>query len=176
MADENTPEETPEETPETVDPGLGEAGQRALQRERDRVKAETKARKEAEKARTDLEARLREFEDRDKTELQKAAEAQAEADKKAADAMSELARMRVAIRHGITEDDMDLLGSGSDEEIERRAQRLAALKAASAPADLPPVKRPNERLRPGATPAESVPEEDPHAYPADWIPAELRTP
>ena len=71
---------------------------------------------------------------------------------------------------------MDLLGSGSEEQIEARAQRVAAKNAALVPADLPPVKRPNERLRPGATPAESVPEEDPHAYPAEWTPAELRTP
>lgn len=48
-------------------------------------------------------------------------------------AASELTRLRVAVRHGLSEEDFDLLGSGSEEEIETRAQRIAALRASQTP-------------------------------------------
>lgn len=39
-------------------------------------------------------------------------------------AASEAIRLRVAVRHGLTEEDFDLLGTGTEEEIDARAQRL----------------------------------------------------
>ena len=135
---------------DTADAPLGEAGEKAL--------AEFKRRaREAEKARKELEARVREFEDRDKSEQQRLEERAATAERERDDARVELTRLRMATRYGIAEDDLDLLGSGSDDEIEDRARRLADRFASTPPASVP--GRPAEQLRPlrsGAT-AEDAP-------------------
>lgn len=77
----------------------------------------------------------------------------------------------VAAKHGIPADNIDLLGSGTREELEERAQRLAALATPAPPTEpkAPPSERPVESLRPGASPK---PEEAPdNSYPASWRPA-----
>lgn len=72
-----------------------------------------------------------------KTEAQKAADRATAAEKRATEAAAELARMTAAVKHGLTEDDLDLLGThGTPEEIEARAEKLAArLKAVKPKAD-----------------------------------------
>lgn len=78
---------------------------------------------------------------------------------------SEALRYRVAAEHGISKDYLDLLGSGSEEELSARAERVAQLQAAalaqqqSPPAPMP-GQRPVEQLRPGATPAGTESEDD----------------
>jgi hypothetical protein len=77
---------------------------------------------------------------------------------------SEALRYRVAAEHGIGRDDLDLLGSGTEEELTTRAQRIAELRSAAtqppqaAPAQ--PGQRPVERLLPGASPTAAVSEDD----------------
>jgi hypothetical protein len=83
----------------------------------------------------------------------------------------------VALKHGISEDDFDLLGSGTEEQIEARASRIAeknkavedAVSALTPPGSTPPVpRRPGEKLRPGAVPASPPPLAD-EEYPAGWL-------
>jgi hypothetical protein len=94
------------------------------------VKALRKANKEAEEFRR----RLKEIEDRDKPEDQRAAEKAAEAEKRADEAEAELARHKAAIRHGLTADDLELLDGVPADQVETRAERLAArIKAAEEP-------------------------------------------
>ena len=74
----------------------------------------------------------------------------------------------VATKHGISEEYYDLLGSGTREELESRAARLAALHGSAAPAETkaPPSNRPVESLRPGASP--QPPQAEDNSYPAMW--------
>ncbi|NUR24984.1 MAG: hypothetical protein HOV83_03900, partial [Catenulispora sp.] len=64
--------------------------------------------------------------------------------------------------HGIPADHFDLLGSGTEEEITARAEKLASLIAAQhqPPAPAAPQRRPVEQLRPGATPSGAESEDD----------------
>lgn len=77
-------------------------------------------------------AKFDEIEESQKTEQQKLADKAAAAEAKAAEKDAELARVKAAVKHGLTEEDLDLLGThGTAEEIDARAEKLAArIKAA----------------------------------------------
>lgn len=104
------------------------------QAEAEKWKAFARKHEDAAKANADKAKRFDEFEESQKTELQKAADAAAKAKADADATRAELARMQAAVKHGLSEDDLDLLGThGTPEEIEARAERLAIrLKAAEA--------------------------------------------
>jgi len=137
---------------------LGDGGKRALQEER-------KARRDAEKNLTALQARLQEFEDRDKTELQKAIERAEAAEKGASSMRVTNTRLMAAATHNIPANLIELLGDGTDEEIDAKAASLAAALASAAPPPTPaePEKkapaqtRPVESLTAGAQPAGETP-------------------
>lgn len=96
------PTDPPADPP--VDP-LGDAGKKALQEER-------AARKVAEKALAERDAKLKEFEDRDKTEAEKLAAAAEAAEKRASVATARAVRAEVKAAAGDFADptDTDLLG------------------------------------------------------------------
>ncbi|MBF6328740.1 hypothetical protein [Nocardia transvalensis] len=104
-----------------------------------------------------------------KTEIQRATDRATQLAKDLADRETELAVLRAAYKHGIGEEDIDLLGSGTPEELDTRAARLAAkgfgTKEKTPP---PPSDRPLESLRPGASP--TPPPAVDNTYPADWMP------
>lgn len=100
-----------------------------------------------------------------KSEQQRQAEALEAANRARETAQAEALRYRVAAEHGIGKDDLDLLGSGSEEELVTRAQRIADLRSAAIspqadPAPMPGQQRPVEQLRPGATPTSGIKTED----------------
>lgn len=100
-------------------------------------------------------ARLAEIEEASKSDAQKAAEARAAAEQDAAEARAELARTRALLKYGLSEEDADLLGSGTPEEIDARAGRLAErLKAAAPPP--PPAAPPATGLGKVGTPVGEV--------------------
>lgn len=68
----------------------------------------------------------------------------------------ELARMRAALKHGLDDDDLDLLGTGTDDEIDERAKRLAERIGTTKKA--PASRRPREQMRGGGEP-EAEPDE-----------------
>jgi hypothetical protein len=74
-----------------------------------------------------------------------------------------LAQYEAAREHGIPLEHMDLLGSGTAEEVAARADKVKALIAGQAPATPPTVSAPGARpvsqLRPGATPTQLPNEE-----------------
>jgi len=90
-----------------------------------------------------------EYETAQMTEAEKAAAALAEAQKTAETSTTEVLRLRALVKHGLDEEDLDLLGSGTAEEIDARAARLAA--RSSAP-KTPAGRKPQERLRGGGDP------------------------
>lgn len=130
-----------------------------------------KANKEAANYRTqvaELKPRAEQFaalEEASKSDAQRLQDAATAALQQAQEAQSETLRLRVALKHGISEDDFDLLGSGTEEQIAGRAQRIAGLRAAAAAAQnsaapVSPSRRPVEQLRPGATPTTQLSEDD----------------
>jgi hypothetical protein len=115
------PEEESTETQETTeqqgDPDLGDAGKRALDAERKRAKA-------AEKERDALTARLKEVDDRDKTEQQKASDRADAAEKRAADLEMRLLRSEVAAAKGLTPGQARRLQGETQRELEKDADDL----------------------------------------------------
>lgn len=109
-------------------------------------------------------------EEQNKSEVQKAIDRAAAAEKREAALTVKL----VAAQHGISEENIDLLGTGTLEELTARAARIAALAPAPAAVETPPApgappsQRPIEALKPGASPAPPVVPDD--SYPASWLP------
>ena len=144
------------------DDKLGDNGKRALTSER-------KARREAERALNEARAALAQYQDAEKTELQKAQEAAQRYEAELTTTRVANARLMAAVAHDLPPDLIDLLGDGTDEEIDARAKLLAEKLAATAPAATQePVKptptRPVESLTPGGRPASTEPED-----PNDWL-------
>ena len=101
------------------DETLGESGKKALESER-------AARKAAETERTDALARLKEFEDRDKSEADKAAERLAEAEKRAVELEARATRSEVAAATGIPADILAGPKSPSADDVQSFADALSA--------------------------------------------------
>ena len=74
-----------------------------------------------------LESKLKEYEDRDKTELEKLQERAERAEQELESARVEQTRLTVAAKHGITADHLDLLTGSTEEEIDAKASKLASL-------------------------------------------------
>lgn len=104
----------------TQQPDLGDPGKKALQEERRKAR-------EAAKLANELQARLKEYEDRDKTELQKLTEAQQTAEQRATAAESALARYKVATSKGVPAELVDRLQGSTEQELAEDADRLLAL-------------------------------------------------
>lgn len=111
-----------------------------------------------------------------KTEAQRREEAEAAARRDAEQARNEANVLKVALKHGLSEEDFDLLGTGSIEQIDARAQKIAAKNEAAKQAALeaavqpgtPAPRRPTEQLRPGASPSPD-PLKDDSYYPPEWL-------
>lgn len=94
---------------------------------------------ERSKANKDAADRLSALEEASKTEAQKVAERAEQAEKASLADRAELARLKAAVKHGLSEEDLDLLGThGTPDEIaaraEKLAKRLSAVDAAKAKA------------------------------------------
>lgn len=107
---------------------------------------------------------LAEFEkvrDAQKSEAQRQQEAVEAANRERETAASEALRYRVAIENGVSKEDLDLLGTGTQEQLEARAKRISEIRAAGAPQTPPAIpQRPSEQLQPGASPAGEKNEDD----------------
>lgn len=103
----------------TQQPDLGDAGKRALQEERRKAR-------EAAKALAEAQARLREFEDRDKSEAEKTAERLSAAEKRAQDAEQRALRLEVAAEKGLTPGQAKRLVGATREELEADADDILA--------------------------------------------------
>lgn len=135
MPEQENVQQEPQIVPATDD-GLAEAGKKAIAEER-------KQAREAQRRATEMEARLKEYEDRDKSEMQRITEravaAEAERDAHRVD----LTRFRLATRYGLSESDLRFLPAGSDEEMEGLAKDLSDRLKAQAPTGTTPGPRPD---------------------------------
>ncbi|MFJ7895880.1 hypothetical protein [Streptomyces anthocyanicus] len=100
-----------------------------------------------------------------KTEQQKLHDAKEAAERELGDLRATNTRLMAAATHNIPPDLIDLLGSGSDDEINARAEMLAERLKASAPTPSPTSQRPVEALTPGAATASGAATTSPD----EWI-------
>ena len=140
------------------------------QAEATKWKALARKHEKAAKDNADAARRLAEIEASGKTEQERLAEARRTADERAVTAERESARLRVALKKGLTEAQVRRLVGDTEEELEADADELLATFAtpeSESDRDLP--HRPRERLRPGARP-EATPDETDPAKLAEAIP------
>ncbi|WP_406224979.1 hypothetical protein [Streptomyces anulatus] len=123
-----------------------------------------KSKDEIEQLRTAAQ-KYQEVEDAQKSEIQKATERAQGFEQQLTDLRSTNARLLAAATHNIPPELIDLLGSGTDEEISARAETLAERLKTSAPPAAPASQRPVESLTPGAAPASATG----GGSPDDWI-------
>ena len=69
-----------------------------------------------------------------KTEQQKSEEAARQLAAERAELASENAKLKAALKYGLSDEDLELLGDGSPEQIETRAEKLAARLGGQKPA------------------------------------------
>lgn len=119
-------------------------------------------------------AELDELKQSQQSEAERIAARATAAERERDDARAEGLRYKAAATHGISEDYFDLLGTGDQEAIDARGQRLGALiktaseveqlraenEALRAGKPVPTSGRPVEALRPGATPTATQSEDD----------------
>jgi len=116
-----------------------------------------------------LAAKAKELEDANKTESEKLTERAAAAEKAAGDAQSELLRLRVGVRKGLTEKQAARLVGATEEELEADADELVESFGGGGGKLVPKVPgKPTERLRGGGDPDEPLEENDPRKL-ADMI-------
>jgi hypothetical protein len=151
-ADIDAPEKGEDEAPESPEtpPASPEASKAhdRLPDDHPVVVALNKANKEAEQARR----RVKEFEDKDKSDIDKANEAASDAAKRAEAAEARALRLEVASDKGLTPKQASRLVGTTREELEADADDLLADFKPSDADDAPTGGRPKERLRPGAVP------------------------
>lgn len=105
---------------EPTDAPLGAAGERALEAWKQRAK-------DAERAAREAQSRVQQFEDANKSELEKLTGKLTKAEQRAVDAESRLLRFEVAAEKQIPADAVDLLTGSTREELEAKAEKLLAL-------------------------------------------------
>lgn len=129
-------------------------------------------RADAEKAKKEREAlakQVKDHEDATKTDAQKLEDRATGAEQKATKATLEAARLRVALKKGLTETQAKRLVGESEEDLEKDADELLESFKAEDDDGQEPRRRPKERLRPGAAPS-SEPEETNPAKLAEEVP------
>ena len=148
--DDTTPEmgETEPEKPDSDDSDEVEKLRAALK----------KANKEAEQSRL----KLKEIEDRDKTEAQRLADTNRDLEERAAKAEAKVLRLEVCQERGLPMSMVNRLHGTTKEELEADAEDLLeAFKSGTDSQPPGPTGRPKERLRPGAVPEAEPEETDP---------------
>lgn len=126
MADTTEPADQPEMGDRPAESGVEPDPQSEFKSEESKRAVLADLAKERD-ARQALEVRLKEFEDRDKTELQRLEERAAAAEKAAADRESALLRYRVATAKNLPADLVDRLKGDTEEELSADADALLAL-------------------------------------------------
>lgn len=109
--------ETPRNGEPPNDAPLGDAGEKALEAWKQRAK-------DAEKAAREAQQRVQQYEDANKSELEKLAGKLTKAEQAKADAEARLLRYEVATEKQIPADAMDLLTGSTREELEAKADKL----------------------------------------------------
>lgn len=111
----------------------------------------------------DAQAKVKQYEDANKSESEQLTERATTAEQQAAAATQELARVKVALKKGLTEAQAKRLVGTTEEELEADADELLETfkPAEDADGEQDSPTTPRERLKPGAVPASKLEETDP---------------
>lgn len=118
-------------TPPTGEPAPPALTPEQLAAEVEKWKAFSRKHEDESKKNAAAAKRLADLEAANLSDLEKAQQRAATLEAENEASKAEAARLRVAVKHGIPAEDFDLLGTGSEAEIEARAARIAAKNAAS---------------------------------------------
>lgn len=148
--------ESKPEPDEAISDAVGDAGKDAIRKEREARRDLEKKLAESEKLHADLTAKVRQFEDRDKSEHQKLADQVADLQKQVADKEAEVTkaqqqslRSAVAAEKGVP---VTGLTGTTEEELHASADELIAWRDAAAAAKRPPKPpAPTSGLKSGAS-------------------------
>jgi hypothetical protein len=138
----------------TPDPEAGKAPEEPdWKAEAEKWKALSRKHEDQAKANADAARRLREAEDAEKSELEKATERAATAEKRADESEAKALRYEVAQAKSIPPKLLRFLTGSTREELEQSADELleAVKPDTGAGSEEPPTGRPKERLRAGAS-------------------------
>lgn len=130
------PNDEPTGTHDTDDTDTGEMPDRV----KEVMRKERQQRREADKRANDLAARLKEIEDRDKTEAERLREQAEAAARESAEARAQLMRERVARRMNVPDELVDRLRGDNEEALEEDAKSLLGAITAREPE--PPPRGP----------------------------------
>ena len=119
QAEPQAPAERSDQAPEHTPEDLGDAGKKALTAERE-------ARKQAERERAELASRLKEIEDANLSELEKAQREAAEARDALTAIQRESNRNRIALEKGVPSDLTEFITGETAEEMAAKADLLMA--------------------------------------------------
>jgi len=122
-------------------------------------KAEARKWEQRAKANKDAAARLQELEDAQKSEQEKLAEKLTVTEKRAVEAELRAARLEVATSKGLPMASVKFLTGNTPDELAASADELLGLLKQDEPE---PSGRPKERLKGGASPADTEPGPDPN--------------
>jgi chromosome segregation ATPase len=143
---------------------LGEPGKKALDDER-------KARREAEKQLKAVNDRVRELEDKDKSDSEKLTSRVAELEKELSTERSRAMRLEVAIDKGLSKTQARrLVGDTEDDLVADADDLLSSFKPSDETKPAPPGSTPKENLRPGAAPDTPEPTKEDIRKAIDAIP------
>ncbi|AKK05233.1 putative DUF4355 family protein (plasmid) [Corynebacterium mustelae] len=120
----STNDEAKEGAGETSESGKGSGG---ATDDADHWKAQARKWEKRAKENQSAAEKLKEREDAEKSELQKAEERLAEAVKARTDVESRLARSEIALEFGLSKSDADMFLHGSEEDMRQQAKKLAQL-------------------------------------------------
>lgn len=158
MSDNSTTTDTPDTTdatdqaaedqPTTGKPTPDQAD-KDWQAEAEKWKALSRKHEDASRANADKARQFEEWQQSQKSEQQKADEAAQKLQDERDEALRDAALARAALTHGLTADDLELIGGGTPEEIDAKAQKLAErLKAGQQASPHTPDPRLGQEQRP----------------------------
>ncbi len=186
MADESTTEETTSEETSTEETTASseETSTEELVEEETKVTSDDDWKEKARKHEGSVKAlrkelkelkplaeKARELEESRKSESEKLTDRVTTTEQELAEAKADAAKLRVAIKYDLSEEDLDFLGSGDEEQIEERAKRLSERLKSKTDDDKPEVKRrPTEKTKRTGVTSRTEPDEMDPAKLADAVP------
>lgn len=149
-APESTPAPTPNDLPQAAAAPVEEAATAPTDAPKGSERRVLADLAKERKARQELEAKVKAFEDAQKSEAERLADEVQRAKSEAATAKAESLRLRVAAETGLPADLHEFLSGDDEEQVRAQAQKLlAATAAATAPRT--PAPDPTQGAKPGGT-------------------------
>src|SRR5690625_1832292 len=121
----NGPSAEPDEGEQGAETEQPDTGTQSDEEEVEKWKSQARKHEARAKENADKAKQHDEYGEWQKYEQQKRSDAKGKAERDAADTAAELARMKAAVKHGLSEEDLELLDGVPADQVEARAERIA---------------------------------------------------